>query len=178
MKHQEARRAEVLAILRSHGALEQYTLLQGELNRLEAETEALRQRFLTAEKLESGKTELDIERAQLLTRLRQDYHEQDAALRAAILTFEEISNALSEKPGSRTISPESNGPRFAVNIHTAKSKGVSNCRSSASISCWPACVAPGGSGRTSSSTIATYSTVSMNGKLPRHSKLATIGLGR
>ncbi len=120
------RRAEIFDILRTHGALEQYTQLQSELNRLEGETEALRQRLKTAEALESGKTELEIERAQLLTRLRQDHHEQGEQLRLAIVTFEELSNALYEKPGSLTISQEPTGPRFEVKIHGGKSKGINN----------------------------------------------------
>ncbi len=65
-------------------------------------------------------------RGRLLTRLRQDYHEQKDRIKAAVLTFGEISEALYESPGSLTISPESNGPKFEVNIHGAKSKGISN----------------------------------------------------
>lgn len=122
----DSRRAEILNLLKTHGALEQFTLLQGEITRLGADVEGLRQRLKTAEDLESGKTELDLERGRLLTRLRQDYHEQKERIKAAVLAFGEISEALYESPGSLTISPESNGPKFDVNIHAAKSKGISN----------------------------------------------------
>jgi uncharacterized protein YydD (DUF2326 family) len=122
----DSRRAEILNLLKTHGALEQFTLLQGEVTRLGAEVEGLRQRLKTAEDLESGKTELELERGRLLTRLRQDYHEQKDRIKAAVLAFGEISEALYESPGSLTISPESNGPKFDVNIHAAKSKGISN----------------------------------------------------
>ncbi|MFN0054288.1 MAG: ABC-three component system protein [Planctomycetales bacterium] len=122
----DTRRAEILNLLKTHGALEQFTLLQSEVTRLGAEVEGLRQRFKTAENLESGKTELELERGRLLTRLRQDYHEQKDRIKAAVLAFAEISEALYESPGSLTISPESNGPKFDVKIHAAKSKGISN----------------------------------------------------
>ncbi len=122
----DSRRAEILNLLKTHGALEQFTLLQHEVTRLGAEVEGLRQRLKTAEDLESGKTELELERGRLLTRLRQDYHEQKDRIKAAVLAFGEISEALYESPGSLTISPESNGPKFDVNIHAAKSKGISN----------------------------------------------------
>ncbi len=122
----DARRGEILNLLKTHGALEQFTLLQGEVTRLGAEVEGLRQRLKTAENLESGKTELDIERGRLLTRLRQDYHEQKDRIKAAVLAFGEISRALYENPGILTISPETNGPKFDVNIHAAQSKGISN----------------------------------------------------
>lgn len=122
----DSRRAEILNLLKTHGALEQFTLLQNEVTRLGAEVEGLRQRLKTAEDLESGKIELDLERGRLLTRLRQDYYEQKDRIKAAVLAFGEISEALYESPGSLTISPESNGPKFDVNIHAAKSKGISN----------------------------------------------------
>ena len=120
------RRAQVLTILQTGGALEQYTQLQGELTRCQSETETLRQRLRTAEALETGQTELKIERAQLLTRLRQDHHEQGEIYREAILAFEELSSNLYEKPGSLTISQEESGPRFEVRIHGDKSKGINN----------------------------------------------------
>lgn len=122
----DTRRSEILNLLRTHGALEQFTLLQGEVNRLGVEVEGLRQRLRTAEALESGKTELDMERGRLLTRLRQDYQEQDKQIKAAVLAFGDISEALYESPGILTVSPEANGPRFEVKIHAAKSKGISN----------------------------------------------------
>jgi uncharacterized protein YydD (DUF2326 family) len=122
----DTRRAEILNLLKTHGALEQFTLLQSEVNRMGASVEALRQRLRTAEELESGKTELELERGRLLTRLRQDYYEQRDRIKAAVLAFGEISEALYESPGSLTISPEMNGPKFDVNIHAAKSKGISN----------------------------------------------------
>jgi uncharacterized protein YydD (DUF2326 family) len=122
----DARRAAVMGVLQTHGALEHFSLLRSELSRLEAETETLRQRFRTAEQLESGRTELAVDRATLLTRLRRDFHEQGERLRSAILAFEDVSNALYEKPGVLTVSAEVNGPKFEVKIHAAKSKGVSN----------------------------------------------------
>jgi len=125
-EQKDARRAEVMNVLRTHGALEHYSLLQADLNRVEGQAEVLRQRFKMAEQLESGKTELEIERGKLLTRLRRDYHEQEGRLKAAILAFEEVSNSLYEQPGNLEISAEPNGPKFEVKIHASKSKGISN----------------------------------------------------
>ncbi len=120
------RRAEVLNLLATHGALEHFNLMQNEVSRQAADVESLRQKLRTAETLESGKTELDLERGRLLTRLRQDYQEQEGRIKTAVLAFGEISEALYETPGILTISPEANGPKFDVKIHAAKSKGISN----------------------------------------------------
>ncbi len=124
-RHEE-RRAELMGILQTHGALEHFSKLQGELNRIEAEIENLKQRYLTAEKLETRKTDLELERQQLLRQLRQDYKEQDYTLREAILAFEEISQVMYNEAGQLVISTSDNGPRFDVKIQGRRSAGISN----------------------------------------------------
>jgi uncharacterized protein YydD (DUF2326 family) len=51
----DERRASVMSLLRSHGALEQFASLQAEAGRLESEVASLRQRFGAAEQLEGTK---------------------------------------------------------------------------------------------------------------------------
>ncbi len=126
MRRLDARRAEIMTILNAHGALDHFNQLQTELSRVDAEAETLRQRFAAAEQLEERKTEMEIERGQLLLRLRQDYHEQEEVLKQAILAFEETSKSLYTEAGSLTINPSPNGPMFDVQIQGAKSKGISN----------------------------------------------------
>jgi uncharacterized protein YydD (DUF2326 family) len=125
-KEIDQRRAEVMEILRSHGALEHFSKLQSELSRVEAETENLRHRYAAAEALESSKSTMALERTRLLTRLQEDYREQEDVLRQAIVVFEEISRDLYEDAGSLTITPTQNGPEVDIQIHGAKSKGIQN----------------------------------------------------
>lgn len=126
-KHQlDERRAEIMRLLQTHGALQHFSQLQSELNRREAEVEALRQRYSAAEQLEGSKTELEIERNQLLLRLRQDFREQKQLLDDAILAFEETSNRLYESAGSLRIVDTDNGPVFEFNIQGSRSKGIKN----------------------------------------------------
>ncbi|GAA5135082.1 hypothetical protein GCM10023213_07790 [Prosthecobacter algae] len=122
----DARRAEVMNILQSHGALEQFVQLQGEAGRLEAEVESLRQRFESAEQLEGSKNELEIERNRLTLRLRRDFSEQKDRLSEAILAFEETSKGLYESAGSMTIEETSNGPVFQFPMQGSRSKGIKN----------------------------------------------------
>lgn len=122
----DARRAAIMRLLETHGALEQFSALQGELTQLEGERESLRQRLRTAQQLEKGRADLDVEKARLLTRLQQDHAEQEDRLALAILAFEDASNALYENPGHLTISAEENGAVFDVRIHARKSKGIGN----------------------------------------------------
>ena len=126
IKKNETRRAELMQILQTHGALEHFSKLQSELTRIETEIERLKQKYSTAEKLETGSTELNLERQQLLRRLRQNYQEQDNILREAILAFENISQAMYKEAGQLVIAPSKNGPEFNVKIQGKRSGGISN----------------------------------------------------
>lgn len=122
----DQRRAEIMGILRSHGALDQFLKLQGELGRLESEVESLRQRFEAAEQLEGTKNELEIERNRLTIRLRRDFSEQNDRLAEAIVAFEETSQRLYESAGSMTVDETSNGPMFKFPMQGQRSKGIKN----------------------------------------------------
>ncbi len=124
IQKKEARKSDLLKILMSHGAIDQFVRLQSELARLEAETEFLRQKLLSAEQLESQRAELEIERRQLLLRLQQDFREQAGLVTDAIITFEGISKSLYENAGNLTISEAMNGPQFDISIQGQKSTGI------------------------------------------------------
>jgi uncharacterized protein YydD (DUF2326 family) len=126
-KHRlDERRAAVMSVLQSHGALNQFSQLQGEAGRMEATVESLRQRFEAAEQLEGTKNELEIERNHLTLRLRRDFSEQRTSLSAAILAFEEASGRLYESAGSMTVEETSNGPTFQFPMQGSRSKGIKN----------------------------------------------------
>ena len=118
--------SQIIQILDSHGALDQYSKLNSELVRLEAETEALKNKLNAAEQLENTKVELELERTNLLIQLQRNYHEQGEFIRHIIATFEEISNMLYDEAGSLEIIPTKNGPEFEIKIQGKKSKGIKN----------------------------------------------------
>lgn len=122
----DARRAEVMGVLQTHGALEQFSKLQAASARKEAEVESLRQRFEAAEQLEGTKNELEIERNRLTLRLRRDFAEQKGRLSEAILAFEETSRRLYESAGSMTVEETANGPVFQFPMQGSRSKGIKN----------------------------------------------------
>ena len=122
----DRRRGQLMALLKSGGALEHYTGLREELGRIEAEVETLRQRRSMVERLDSTKTELDLERARLVQSLRDDIREREQIVREVILTFEALSQSLYERAGSLTIAETPNGPWFEVHIASERSKGITN----------------------------------------------------
>lgn len=124
--HCDNRRAEIMNILQSHGALEQFQHLQAESSKQATLVESLRQRFEAAETLEGTKTELDIERNQLMLRLRRDFSEQSPRLVDAISAFEETSSQLYESAGSMLIEETQNGPQLKFPMQGSRSKGIKN----------------------------------------------------
>lgn len=122
----DERRATVMGVLRSHGALSQFSQLQEEAARHAASVESLRQRFEVAEQLEGSKNELEIERNQLTLRLRRDFSEQENKLKAAILAFEKTSGRLYDSAGSVQVEVTTNGPQFRFPMQGARSKGIKN----------------------------------------------------
>ena len=122
----DQRRGQIMNLLQSGGALEHYTRLREELGRAEAESGTLKARLETADRFESTKTELDMERTKLVKALRDDIHERGDIVREAILGFEELSRSLYERAGNLTIAATPGGPKFEVHIAGERSKGITN----------------------------------------------------
>lgn len=122
----DRRRGQLMGILRSGGALEHYSRLQEEAGRTEAKVEALRQQLEIAERIESTKVQLDIERARLQQALQADLHERNDITNDAIVIFEELSTSLYEQAGHLTIAATPNGPTFEVAIDAQRSKGINS----------------------------------------------------
>ena len=122
----DRRRGQLMGILKSGGALEHYSRLQEEAGRAEAKVEALRQQLKIAERIESTKVQLDIERARLQQALQADLHERNDITNDAIVIFEELSNSLYEQAGHLTVAATPNGPAFKVAIDAQRSKGINS----------------------------------------------------
>lgn len=122
----DERRAIVMRVLQSHGALSQFSQLQAEAARLEATVESLRQRFQAAEQMEGTKNEMEIDRNRLALRLRRDFAERQERLSEAIIAFEKTSQRLYESAGRMTVDHTNNGPVFQFPMQGSRSKGIKN----------------------------------------------------
>ncbi len=126
MERLDRRKQQIMGVLRSHGALEQFTRLQEELNRAQTDVEELRKRYETARKIESTDTELSMERKKWKKRLMDDHSDRESIIEEAIIAFEELSSELSEREGSLTIDPTEKGPVFEVRVEAGRSRGIAN----------------------------------------------------
>jgi uncharacterized protein YydD (DUF2326 family) len=122
----DSRRAGLMGILRSRGALDQFQRLQEESVRLNAQIENLQQRYEAAEALEGTKSELTLSRGNLQQRLRRDLLEQKDNVDKAIATFEQISTSLYEDAGSLILDATDNGLKLDVQIQGKRSRGIQN----------------------------------------------------
>ncbi|WP_392535030.1 ABC-three component system protein [Nostoc sp. C117] len=117
-------RAELLEVLKTHGALEEYTMLQeiylddvANLNEINKRIEELKQ-------FEEQNSTLKIEKEQLLQRARRDYGERNEQAERAINLFSINSRFLYDVPGTLVIDVGSNGFSFRVEIRRDGSEGI------------------------------------------------------
>lgn len=120
------RRQTIVALLKSHGALDQLERLHEEIAKEHAQVEVLNEKYDIARKVERGAAELKVEEAELTLRLQQDFQEQEDAVKDAIVAFEEISKELYGKGGTFSPTPSSRGPLFEIQMHAQDSPGIAN----------------------------------------------------
>ena len=121
----ESRRSELLQILSSSGALEQFTALEAEAARAESDVRDLQRRHELAEKLESDRAKTDGHLRELLLQLQGDHRDRSNRLERAIVLFEQYSHALyGERRGSLIIRETLKGPEFDVEVAGKGSVGI------------------------------------------------------
>jgi uncharacterized protein YydD (DUF2326 family) len=122
----DRRRGVVMRLLESGGALDHFNALQRELSSRTARADNLRERFESAQRIESTKAVLDRERSDLQLRLQRDFTDRTSLLDRAIIAFETLSSQLYEEGASSlTVSDTPNGPEFQVQVHAKRSRGIS-----------------------------------------------------
>lgn len=121
----DSRRRQILAMLKSGGAMDELTSLQEELARETSRAQVLRERFEVADRIEADRGRAKEEKQHLLTALQQDHRERDAQLGALITDFEAIITALyRERSGSLVIDSKESGPEYRVVLEDGRSQGI------------------------------------------------------
>lgn len=122
------RRAQLLEVLQTHGALEEYTRLQelhlevmGELNDIRGRIENLR-------RFEQGKSEARVRRERLLQTARREFEERRFGRETAINLFNSNSEVLYSAPGNLVIDIVDTGLSFDVEILRSGSHGIENMK--------------------------------------------------
>ncbi len=121
---QQQRQRQLMGLLQSHGALDQFDKLQEELSRLRSERDILQKQFDLAQKIEKGGADLELQRATLHQALIRDTDERAERLEEAALLYAKLSETVSERSSILEIEPTSKGFQMAITGGPDKSKGI------------------------------------------------------
>lgn len=122
------KRAELMLTLKSHGALQEYTLLQNNHQTTLAKLNDVLTRLENLRKFESGKSSINIDHELLLQKAKIDLSERQKQKEDAVLTFNSYSNALYSVPGTLSIDFDKTGFKFNVIIERSGSHGIGNMK--------------------------------------------------
>lgn len=117
-------RAELMKVLETHGALNEYILIQDRYAEAKQLLEDAKKRLESAEYIEDSKSRLKIENQELLIRSRQDYNERIQTREQAISMFKANTEFLYPEAGTLTIDLKETGYSFGVDIKSSRSQGV------------------------------------------------------
>lgn len=117
-------RSECMEILKTHGALEEYSRLQEQhseiserLERIKSRIEDIRNKSIKDKEIKAQKFELD-------GKARIDYEEKRELWAQAIKLFNEVAKLLYEVPGEFVIDISDKGYRFKVDIPGGRGNGI------------------------------------------------------
>ena len=118
------RRNEILEIISSGGALQQYRKLDNQLATVRSQFETTQRQLELAEKLDAMRSDLKVQRAEAERRISQDLIERRATVEEASLVFDEISQRLYDQPAIFDIVADKEGLNFKVEAPEIASDGI------------------------------------------------------
>lgn len=123
-------RASIMATLQTHGAINEFTLLQQEQNKHEQRLEKLVSQINDIKRIASDRREIRIERATLAKATQLDFDARQEYLDQVRRRFHDVSTALygTSKPGRLIIDVADRGMKFATELEGDESTGVGKMR--------------------------------------------------
>ena len=121
-------RAQLLEILQTHGALQEYTHLQELHLRSVARRNDIEGRITNLRRFEQGRSEVRVKRELLLQTALRAFEERREAREEAINTFNANSEALYSAPGNLVVDVAETGFKFDVEILRSGSHGIDNMK--------------------------------------------------
>jgi uncharacterized protein YydD (DUF2326 family) len=121
-------RAYIMEILRSHGALDEYTILQKKHMDAINQLNSVSTMIDNLKAFETGLSEVKIAREVLQQQARRDYDERNIVRERAITLFNAYSENLYNAPGKLLIDVGPTGFKFDIEIERSGSTGISNMK--------------------------------------------------
>lgn len=123
-----ARRAKLMNVLKTQGALEEYTKLQDKLSDLSSTLKAIEKQIQLFAQVEKDRSNLQIEKELLNQKARSDFEERLPVRERAISLFNENSQVLYKTPGELIIELGKTGYTFDIEIERSPSEGVGHMK--------------------------------------------------
>ena len=118
------KRAELLQLLKTHGALEEFLLLQERVVEKRELLETIKSKIANIKEMAKNMKEIKAERIVLETKLQRDYEQNRIEWEQAVTLFNENSQALYDKPGNLIINTTDNGYKLDIEIQKGSSEGI------------------------------------------------------
>ncbi len=117
-----------MAVLQTHGALEEYTLIQTRHLETVNELNSVTSSIDNLKACETGLSQLKIDQEVLQQKVRRDYDERREIWEKAIELFNGFTERLYNAPGRLVIDVAATGFKFDVEIERSGSSGVGNMK--------------------------------------------------
>jgi len=124
LKQISDKRAHLLKLLETHGALEEFSLLQERTSEKKGRLETIRNKISDIKEMAIHKKHIKSSKLELETKLQRDYEQNRADWEKAVTLFNENSLALYDEPGNLIINTTENGYKLDVIIQKSSSEGV------------------------------------------------------
>ena len=121
-------RAQLLEILQTHGALQEYTSLQELHLRSVARRNDIESRITNLRRFEQGRREVRVKRELLLQTALREFEERREAREEAINSFNANSESLYSAPGNLVVDVADTGFKFDVEIMRSGSQGINSMK--------------------------------------------------
>ena len=118
------RRNELLEVINSGGALAQYRKLDNQMASVRSEFQATQRQLELAEKLDTMRSDLKVQRAEAERRISQDLVERKSIVEEAALIFDDISQRLYDQPAIFDIVADKEGLNFKIEAPEIASDGI------------------------------------------------------
>lgn len=128
IKEKSNERATVMEVLKTHGALEEYTLIQKRHLETVNELNSVTSSIDNLKACETGLSQLKIDQEVLQQKARRDYDERREIWEKAIELFNAFTERLYNVPGRLVIDVAPTGFKFDVEIERSGSNGVGNMK--------------------------------------------------
>lgn len=128
IKDRSNERATLMAVLHTHGALEEFTLIQKRHLETVNEFNSVVSTIDNLKACETGLSQLKIDQEVLQQKARRDYDERRKIWEKAIELFNAFTERLYNVPGRLVIDVAATGFRFDVDIERSGSSGVGNMK--------------------------------------------------